>query len=90
MCEACADLCTACKAATTGHLQELDKGDRSLQLPIFRDEDFLSLTNEEQNALAKKVRAIDQTRYEQYTKNWLRDDGSHGSVVKLGTHGGQS
>lgn len=27
--EACADLCTAREAATTGHLQELDKCDRS-------------------------------------------------------------
>lgn len=42
------------------------------------------MTNEERDALSEKVRVIDQTRHKQYTKNWLRDDGSHGSVVKLG------
>jgi hypothetical protein len=88
--EACADLCTEREAATTGHLQELDKCDRGSQLPEFLDKDTAGFGKQRTRCAGTKVRAIDQTRHKQYTKNWLRDDGSHGSGVKLGTHGGQS
>lgn len=87
--EACADLCTEREAAPTRHLQELDKCDRSSRLPELLDKRYGNFGKRRTKCAGTKVRAIDQTRHKQYMKNWLRDDGSHGSVVKLGTHGGR-